>query len=150
MYCFLFLFFVFLFFEWSADFRVVDRRLREVSQQQKTLVARSFTGADQDVNKWKSGETGRFFKGIGNKLNCVLQLSVQKHFHALLFILFQTCAALQRPHWTEKENGRFKRYFKYLFFSFFPTLFLKTKCTYSCKYGALSLYLEQQSEPFGA
>ena len=30
---------------------------------------------------------GKFFKGIGNKLYCVSQLSVQKHFISLCFLI---------------------------------------------------------------
>lgn len=60
------------------------------------------------------GEMGKFFKGIGNKLYCVLQLSVQKHFHQFN-ILNSKRTALQRPRWTEKKEKKGKLCFKYFF-----------------------------------
>lgn len=72
-------------------------------------------------------EWGNSFKGIGNKLYRVLQLSVQKHFR---FLKFQTCEALSWPHGTAKEKK--KESYVNFFFSSRVLSFLKKKTT-KCK-----------------
>lgn len=74
---------------------------------------------------------GDFFKGIGNKLYRVLQLSVQKHF--ISFFFFFLDSKLVQPHTAAASDSgkkmKNKECFKY-FLSLVVVwdLFLKTKC----------------------
>lgn len=57
--------------------------IHTVGKEEK-LILSSFKGKGQVTNNGQTGKRGNSFKGIGNKLYCVLQLSVQKLFLCLL------------------------------------------------------------------
>lgn len=62
----------------------MDRGLREDWSEEERACARSHTLVSEENYSFKGkekGEMGKLFKGIGNKLYHVLQLSVQKLFY---------------------------------------------------------------------